>query len=244
MEDQRLGAVFRAVRIRKGWRQKDVAHPARVSPGLVSLIERGHVGAVSLNVLRRVVAVLDIRIELLARWRGGEIERLLNARHSALQDVVARWFDRLGGWTLAPEVSFAIYGERGWVDLLAWHAETATLLVIEIKTAIVDLQDLIGIVDRKVRLAPRIGRDRGWTPRVVASWVIVAEGATNRRRVGAHSALLRAAFPADGRAMRQWLRDPVERIAALSFFSYSTGDNVKREFAGRQRVRRPAGTAD
>jgi transcriptional regulator with XRE-family HTH domain len=222
----------------------DVANTAGVSAGLVSLIERGHIGAVSLSALRRVAAVLDIRIDVLARWRGGELDRLLNARHSALQDAIARWLGRPGGWTVAPEVSFAIYGERGWVDLLAWHVETATLLVIEIKTELVDLQELIGVVDRKVRLAPRIGRDRGWTPKAVASWVIVAEGATNRRRVAAHSGLLRAAFPADGRAMRHWLRQPVGRVGALSFFSFSNGGSAKRDFAGRQRVRRPAGTAD
>jgi hypothetical protein len=211
---------------------------------MVSLIERGHIGAVSVNALRRVAAVLDIRIDVLPRWRGGELDRLLNARHSAVQDAVARWLGRVGGWAVAPEVSFAIYGERGWVDLLAWHAGTATLLVIEIKTEVVDLQDLVGVVDRKVRLAPRIGRERGWAPQHVACWVVVAEGATNRRRVAAHSALLRAAFPADGRLMRQWLRQPAGRVAALSFFSDSNGDSTKRGMSGRQRVRRPPNVPD
>jgi hypothetical protein len=211
---------------------------------MVSLIERGHIGAVSVNTLRRVAAVLDIRIDVLPRWRGGELDRLLNARHSAVQDAVARWLVRVGGWAVAPEASFAIYGERGWVDLLAWHAATATLLVIEIKTEVVDLQDLVGVVDRKVRLAPRIGRERGWAPQHVACWVVVAESATNRRRVAAHSALLRAAFPADGRLMRQWLRQPAGRVAALSFFSDSNGDGAKRGFSGRQRVRRPPNHPD
>ena len=43
MQDARLGAIFRAVRIRRGWRQIDVATRARVSRAEVSLIEQaGH----------------------------------------------------------------------------------------------------------------------------------------------------------------------------------------------------------
>lgn len=33
-----------------------------------------------------------------------------------------------------PEVSFSIYGQRGVIDILAWHAATRSLLVIELKT--------------------------------------------------------------------------------------------------------------
>lgn len=87
---------------------------------------------------------------------------MLSARHSTLQDVVARWLISLPGWTVVPEVSFAIYAERGVIDLLAWHAPTETLLVIEVKTEIVDLQDVLGVLDRKTRLASRFARERGW----------------------------------------------------------------------------------
>jgi hypothetical protein len=66
------------------------------------------------------------------------------------------------GWSIAPEVSFSIWGERGLIDILAWHAPTRSLLVIELKTAIVDVSGLVGTVDRKRRLAPEIARSRGW----------------------------------------------------------------------------------
>lgn len=230
------------MRLRRGWRQKDVAARAGVSPSLVSLIERGHLGRLSIDALRAVAAVLDIRLDLVARWRGGELDRLLNSRHSALEDAVARWLGEIGGWVLVPEVSFAVFGERGWIDLLAWHASSRTLMVIEIKTEVIDLQELIGLVDRKVRLARRIGGERGWSPIVVAAWVVVADGPTNRRRVAAHRALVRAAFPVDGRFMRKWLKKPVGGACALSFFSNSNGRSVKPAFAGRQRVRLPKST--
>lgn len=208
--------------------------------GMISLIERGHLDRTSLHTLRRVAAVLDIRLDVVARWRGGELDRLLNSRHAALADAVTRWLGRLNGWTVAPEVSFAIYRERGWIDLLAWHAPTRTLLVIEIKTDIVDIHDLVGTMDVKTRLAAKIGRERGWHAAVVASWVVIGEAPTARRRVADHAALLRAAFPHDGRTMRRWLRQPSGSVAALSFFSYGNGSSAKSTIRGSQRVRRPA----
>ena len=147
------------------------------------------------------------------------------------------------GWQIAPEVSFAIMGERGVIDLLAWHAPTRTLLVIELKTEIVDIGELVGVVDRKTRLAERIGRERGWYPLTVATWVVVGEGPTNRRRVAAHAAILRAAFPTDGRSMRKWLAAPSGRVAALSFFSDDRPSNVKPGFASQKRVRGPRASA-
>lgn len=240
MSDQRVGAAFRAVRIRRRWRQADVAQRAGVSRSQVSLIERGHIGSVALDALRSVAGALDVRIDVVARWRGGELDRLLNARHSGLEDAAARWLRGLG-WEVAPEVSFAIYAERGWIDLLAWHAPTRTLLVIEIKTEIVDVQELIGLVDRKARLASKIASDRGWIARQVATLVVVAEGPTNRRRVAVHSSILKAAFPADGRAARRWLRSPVGKFAGLTFFSSASGSNAKSGFSSQKRVRRPSG---
>lgn len=190
--------------------------------------------------LRRVAGVLDVRIDVLARWRGGELDRLLSARHSALQEEATRWLHAMPGWTVAPEVSFAFYAERGWIDFLAWHEPTSTLLVIEIKTEIVDLPELLGVLDRKARLGPKIAKDRGWYPRAVATWLIIAEGTTNRRRVGDHAALLRAALPAGTREMRHWLRHPSGAISGLSFFPYSSRGSAKGELGGLRRVRTPS----
>jgi Holliday junction resolvase-like predicted endonuclease len=79
-------------------------------------------------------------VDVTPRWRGGELDRLLNARHAQLSGNVLRWLER-SGWQVAPEVSFSIYGERGFIDLFAWHAPTRTLLVIEIKTEIVEIHE-------------------------------------------------------------------------------------------------------
>ena len=167
------------------------------------------------------------------------MDRLLNAAHSGLEDAVARWLASVGGWTVVPEASFAIYGERGWIDLLAWHAASRSVLIVEVKTEIVDVQDLIGRVDRKRRLARKIVRERGWDPETVSVWIVVAEGPTNRRHFSSHEALLRAAFPVRGGELRAWIRAPAGSTAALSFFSNATEGSVRRSFVSRKRVRRP-----
>ena len=238
MHDPRLGASFRAVRIKRGWRQSDVADRAGCSRWVVSQIERGNVGETSVNTLIAVAGALEMRISLVARWRGGDLDRLVNARHAALGELVARYLASLPGWVFVPEVSFAIGYERGVIDVLAWHASTRTLLVIELKTEIVDIQEALGTLDRKTRLAPRIARERGWFPRAVSVWLIVADDTANRRRAQAHRATLRAALPSDGRVMRRWMRNPRgDAVRGLSLWSYAGSSNAKWRIGVHKRVR-------
>ncbi len=241
MDDQRLGAAVRLIRIRRRWRQRDLAAAARVSTSTVSRLERGHLGSLSVDAIRWIAAVLDIRVDLLGRWRAGDLDRLLNARHSALHEAVARAFRAdLPDWTIRPEVSFSIYGERGIVDVVAWHPARRALLIIELKTDIVDVNDLVGGVDRKRRLAARIAAELGYQPLTVSTWVVVAPGRTNRRRIAVHGAMLRAAFPVDGRGVRRWLRDPDRAIAALSLWPESHAQTVRSDPVPVRRVRRPS----
>jgi transcriptional regulator with XRE-family HTH domain len=137
MDDQRRGAAFRAVRIRRGWRQADLAAKAGLAPSVVSLVERGRLESVSFKAMRRIARSLDVRLELTMRMPHGALERLLNAGHAALHESLARYLSALPEWVHAPEVSFAFYGERGVIDILAFHAATGSVLVIELKTELV-----------------------------------------------------------------------------------------------------------
>ena len=220
MEDARVGHALRLVRRRRGWTQRALASRVGASQGLISMIERGHMDTVSLRILRRVAAALDIRIDLTPRWRAGDLDRLLNARHSELHELVARWFaEELPEWVLAPEVSFSIYGERGVIDILAWHEKTGSLLVIELKTAVADVNELLGTMDRKKRLAAQVASERGWNPKSVSIWLIVADTRTNRRRLDAHMAVIRNAMPDGTWAIRRWLRRPRETLAAVTVWA-------------------------
>lgn len=208
-----------------------------MSQTVISRMERGHLGPQSLDDIRAVAAALDMRIDLVARWRAGDLDRLLNSGHSALHESVARMFrDKVPAWVLAPEVSFAIYGERGVIDILAWHPGRRALLVIELKTDLADMNELMGTFDRKRRLARRIALERGWDPLTVSAWLIVVDSRTNRRRVGAHEAMLRGALPDDGRAIARWLRDPSRAVAALSFWAGGAASSPRLRSARRIRV--------
>ena len=237
MSDVRIGITFRAVRRRLGLRQTDVARRARVSAALVSRIERGQIASIALARARRVSDVLEIRLDVVASWRGGELERVLNARHASMADVALALFEAATGWETASEVSFSIYGERGVIDIIAWHEATRTLLIIELKTELVDPQGLIGTMDRRRRLAHKIVEERGWMPTHVATWVILADTRTNRRHVAQHARLLHGAFPANGHRMRGWLRKPEDAVAALSFLPYPSDTTVSRDARAPRRVR-------
>ncbi len=181
----------------------------------VSRIEHGHLDAVTIAALRAVASTLEIRVDIVPRWRGGDLDRLVNARHAALAEVCVQRLRTIGGWEVRPEVSFSIYGERGIIDLLAWHAGSRSLVVIELKTEIVDVGELLGTFDRKVRLAREIGFDLGWRAKTVSACLVVAEGRTNRRRIEAHAGLIRSALPHDGRHFWPWLASPSEWVRAI-----------------------------
>jgi transcriptional regulator with XRE-family HTH domain len=239
MDDLAVGRVFRAARVRRRWRQDDVASVAGVSRATVSKLERGRLENVQLGTIRAVGAAIGIRVSIELRGAGSELDVLRGAHHSAMHEEAARLFAGLPDWVAVPEVTISIYGERGAIDILAWHAPTRSLLVIELKTELVDVQETVGTLDRKVRLAGQVARDRGWDPLTVSTWLLVAESPTNRRRVDGHSAMLRSRLPADGRAMAAWLRRPAGSIASMSFLSGAPRGSARRQFAPVRRVHRP-----
>lgn len=241
MDDQRVGAVVRALRHRRRWRQVDLAQRAGVSPSLIGRVERGRLGTIPLGKLRRVAGALDARFDTILRWQGADLDRLLDSRHAAMHDAMAGLLGSLDGWQFEPEVSFSIFGERGIIDILAWHPGRRMLLVIELKTEIVDIGRLLGSMDQRRRLGPDIVRRFGWEPVAVSTWVVVADGRTNRRTLATYVGVLRAKFPADGRRMRGWLRDPVDRIDALGFLPDRHAVRLGRPVAPTRRVRAGSG---
>jgi transcriptional regulator with XRE-family HTH domain len=239
MDDQRAGQILRALRHRKGWRQQDLADRAGVSCTLVARVERGAFASTPLVKVRRLAEALGARFDTIVRWQGADLGRLLDARHAAMHETMAVLLGGLDGWQFEPEVSFSIYGERGIIDVLAWHPGRRMLLVIELKTEVVDVSGLLGTMDQRRRLAREIAARFGWRPIAVSTWVVIAESRTNRRAVSAHTNVLRAKMPMDGRGIGRWLKDPASRIDALSFLPYRHGVTVGRPLAPVKRVTAP-----
>jgi hypothetical protein len=179
---------------------------------------------------------MDIDLRVYGRWRGGELDRLLDAGHAALQDLIKRRLEGLG-WLVRAEVTFNTYGDRGSIDLLAFHPASGVLLVVEIKTVVADVQGLLRPIDVKVRLASEIAADGGWRPNAVVPALIIAEDTTSRRRVAEHAALF-GRFALKGHAAAGWLRQPTaEPSGLLMFVKLSDGTGGAARRPGRQRVR-------
>jgi transcriptional regulator with XRE-family HTH domain len=238
VDDQRIGNAFRALRIRRDWTQRELASRVGVSAGLISLVERGHIGSVATRLLRRLAGALECRLELRLISRGGDVDRLVNAGHAGLREEVMRFVAELPDWLQQPEVSFAVYSERGIIDILCFHPPTGSLLVIELKTELVSFEDLLTTMDIRMRHAKRIARDRGWVATSVSAWIVVAESQANRRRARRQAATLSASYPANGIEMRAWLRRPSGAIRALSFWSNSNPGSATQTHYTRRRVRK------
>jgi len=238
MDDRQTGAILRVLRIRKRWRQQDVASKAGVPREVVVAMEAGRCSEIKIGRVRAVAEVCGGWFDLRLRTPRDDGLRMLNAEHSQLQDwLVARL--QLLGWEVVPEASFSIYGERGVIDILAWHPQLRALLIVEIKTALVDVGELLATNDRRLRLAVRIATDRGWAPLVIGSWVAVKDSSTNRQRLAANAQLIRSALPDDGRRVGPWLRRPDRPLRALGFLpNVAHGDtNEDRRLPRRVRAR-------
>jgi transcriptional regulator with XRE-family HTH domain len=158
-----LGLRIRARRIRAALRQSDLALAAGVPRRTIGELENGTFAHVSVDQLVRVGASLRATVDVRIRWHGEDLDRLIDAAHAA---TVAAVLERLRAWKWEAlvEVSFAIWGERGSIDALAWHAPSRSLLVIEVKSVLPDLQATLRDLDRKTRLGPAIARERAGGP--------------------------------------------------------------------------------
>jgi transcriptional regulator with XRE-family HTH domain len=235
MNDLRVGSRVRAVRLRLGWRQSDLAGRAGVSQPIVSRVERGSLDRLSLRTLRRVLAALEIDLELVPRWRAGDLDRLADEDHAHLVGLVTALLVALG-WEVRAEVSYSVYGERGSIDLLAWHPGSRTLLVVEVKSSLTSVEETLRRHDVKVRLASSIARERfGWDARAVGRLIALPEDMTARRRVARHAAVFDPTYPLRGHAAKAWLRSPVGSSGLILFLSDMPGATTR---AGRRPIRR------
>ena len=189
--------------------------------------------------VRRAAKALEAELIIQLRWRGGDLDRLVDEGHSF---VVGKTLERLRsrGWEVRTEVSYSIYGERGSIDVLAWHEPTRSLLVVEVKTSIVSGEETLRKHDEKARLAGRIAVEQfGWRARIVSRLLILPDLSTPRRQVERVATVMHVAYPDRGVAVREWLARPAGPVAGIVFLPAIEGP--KRGVTGalsRRRVRR------
>ena len=239
MDGRRLGQVHRALRVRLRLRQSDVAAKTGVGRWKVVRLEAGDVDDLLVGELDRCFAALGASLRIAANWRGAALDRLLDERHAQLVGAIVKTLTALR-WLVQVEVSFSDYGDRGSIDVFAWHPVHAALLVVEVKSEIGGIDPLLRPLDVKVRLAPRIANPLGWRPvRTVSRIVVFPEDRSVRRDVERHSAVLGQALPARSREIRRWLAAPTSALAGIWFVSNVGQGDVNRNPSAVRRVRRP-----
>ena len=179
----------------------------------------------TLDVIAALLDGLAIDLDLLDRGPTAiDPLRSHDAAHAMCSAYVQRRLES-AGWEVAREVRIEDGRYIGWIDLLAFHAATGTLLVIEIKTRIDDVGAIERSLDWHARGARKAAEKLGWRPRAMSSWVLAlatdeVEDALHRNRtLWATAAPLRAPVmaervrtpqgPSDGRGFA--LIDPRSR---------------------------------
>jgi transcriptional regulator with XRE-family HTH domain len=241
MDDVAIGRLLRSIRVQLRLRQADVAGRARMSQQLVSVVELGALEHVSIPALRRLARAIGAEVVITVRWRGAEVDRLRDEDHAQVVGRVVPLLEA-AGWLTRTEVTYSEYGERGSIDVLAFHPPSGTLLVIEVKSEVVSVEETVRRLDQKTRLAARIAaRQFGWTVRSTGRLLAVLDTRTARRRVARHDAVFGRAFPLRGWAARSWLRSPVGAAGLLVFLPGTSPNGAGRGPATIRRVvrRRP-----
>ena len=207
-----------------------------MSAPTISRVERGLIRGVPLGTIERVADALGATIDVTIRWQGEQLDRLLDAAHASIEEQTATLLAS-SGWSVRPEVSFNHYGDRGRVDLLAFHPAAGVVLVIEVKGSIGDLQDALGRLDVKVRLGRSLADASGWAGvRAVVPAFVFADTRTVRRTVARHAAIF-ARFGLRGKSAQAWVRRPFSPTPSGLLWFVNVPDSHGVSVTRGQRVR-------
>lgn len=234
MREQEIGRLFRMLRYRREWTQVKAAEKARISRSVAQKIEHGDGATVSMGLVRKYAAAFDLRVDFLLVGRGAEVARLLDEEHAQIVADLAASLKR-SAWIVEPEASFNVYGDRGRVDLLAYHRATKTVLVVEVKTILTHLGEMFGSMNVKQRVVGTLAGERNWEVETIGTLLAVADTVSSRGIVSGHAALFDE-FDVRANEIRQWLSHP---SGARRMLLWVKPTKSKRAWvAGRRRVRR------
>ena len=240
VDDRTTGLLIRALRRRRRWSKHQLARRAKVSQSTVSRAERGWLEELTLRVIRALFAGLEARIQLAPRWKGAELERLLDEDHSSLVAEVARRLETMG-WAVELEVTYSEWGGRGSIDVLGRREVARSVVAVEVKTDVASSEAIGRKLDEKSRLAAGIVLRRwGWAPTNTARLLVMPDSTRLRQLVERHEVIGRM-FPVDAIGIRRWLRRPAGPMSGLWFLSDSRPRTQRRTAAGSEQ--RPARAA-
>ena len=218
-DDERIGRLLRLIRQREQLTQRALAGIAGVPREDVIAVEAGRLGQLPFDRTRRMFEAVGARARPAVWWNGAAADRLLDERHAYFVERGVRAYGRRH-WETAVEVSFAEYGERGSIDILAGRQSARAVAVTEVKSDIGSLEETNRILDMKERLAPGIAEAQfGWRPAVIGRILIVPGTTSMRRIVERHASTMDTIYPARTNEIKAWLRAPTAPIRGIWFMS-------------------------
>jgi transcriptional regulator with XRE-family HTH domain len=236
----KIGNTFRAIRVELRLRQIDVAGRAGVSQTVVSDVECGRFGGLSIDAFCRIAEVLDADVPLIPHWRGPKLDRILDRRHALIQNRVVELL-LAEGWVVRTEFSFNQYGDRGSVDVLAWLPGRRALLIIEIKTEITSLEETLRVLDVKRRVVPAVvHRELDWGAESMGTILVMPDATAHRSLLDRHAALISASLPQRTVAVRRWVAEPVGDLRGIWFLRDTAQGGAKGRVLPSRRVRAAA----
>jgi DNA-binding XRE family transcriptional regulator len=180
--------------------QADLAAAVGVSRSHLAGIETERVNP-SLDVVARIGDALGLDLQLIGTPPLVIDPPTNSVVHSRCSGYVGRRF-RQGGWLVVRETEIAHGRSHGWIDLLAFHPGTRTLLVVEIKTRLDD----VGSVERQLAWYERSARDiaasSGWRPSSILSWLLLLQSDEVENAIRRDRDVLREGFPVRASEMR------------------------------------------
>ena len=203
-----IGRAVREVRVAFGWSQRELADRVAGSQSMISRLEAGELAHLDMVHVGAILDVLGIRAWFDTRVPG--IPDRLRQRdrvHARCAGYTGRQLRSLT-WEVRHEVEVGSGRSRGWIDLLAYRRADRAIFCPELKTELHDagaVQRTLGWYERGAWAAARA---IGWSPRQMASALILVCTDENDQRVADNRDLLTQAFPAGAAELGAWLRDP------------------------------------
>jgi transcriptional regulator with XRE-family HTH domain len=219
MDAFRFGRVLRAVRRHLGLTQAAVARRAGISQSVYSRAECGDLTGMTVGTLDRIAASIGATLIVDIRYQGGLGDRLVDAAHAALVEIVVGVLRR-HRWEVEVEFTFNFFGDRGSVDVLGWNPASRTLLIVEVKARFTDLQAMLVSLARKLRVVPDAAREeRSWDATHVGRIVVAYGSAENRAVLARYASTFDAALPARANEIRRWLGRPEGPLSGVCLVS-------------------------
>jgi transcriptional regulator with XRE-family HTH domain len=235
-----VAALVRHARITIGWSQATLAERMHVSQAKVWRLETAQVGSLDLHSIDRAFDALGLRavLEVEARHLADRGEQR-DVVHARLVGAIAERLRR-AGWLVETEVRTGARGPTGWIDVLAYRAADGALLVIEVKTQLLDAGALLRQISFYEREASFAAGRLGWRPAVVRGVVLGLDSVEVAEAIDRNRELLAPAFPGAVPGLSTWLvtpgsPPPAGRTLALVDLARRRGPGLLRSPLGGRR---------